>query len=93
MLRTNITRTKRLRYPLVYSCDILVELLLQTLLIGDWIRDAKARTEAYRNGSNAPVAWVLTNGTHIPRDAIEGGEDERGNALYIARAFQGVRRS
>ncbi|KAI6134605.1 carbohydrate-binding module family 12 protein [Pisolithus thermaeus] len=52
-----------------------------------WLRDAQARTEQFRSGRYpGPVAWVLNEGRSIPRDAIQGGE-ERGERLYICRAY------
>jgi len=54
----------------------------------NWIHDAEVRTNQYRSGQwNSPVGWVLNHGRNIPGDAIEAGE-EKGNVLYIARAFQ-----
>jgi len=52
-----------------------------------WYRDAQARTDVYyREGPKLPVTWVLNKGRNIPRDAIEGGQ-ENGQTLYISRAF------
>lgn len=56
-----------------------------------WITESQARTQQWRAGQHsAPVAWIWNEGQHIPRDAIQGGE-ERGEALYICRAYRDVR--
>ncbi|EGN99972.1 carbohydrate-binding module family 12 protein [Serpula lacrymans var. lacrymans S7.3] len=56
--------------------------------LNNWITEAQSRTYQYRNGNYpSPVAWVLTQGKNIPTDAIEGGY-ERGEPLYICRAYQ-----
>ena len=61
-----------------------------TWALQNWIHDAEVRTNQYRSGQwNSPVGWVLNHGRNIPEDAIEAGE-EKGNVLYIARAFQDV---
>ncbi|KAG6325756.1 hypothetical protein ID866_13333, partial [Astraeus odoratus] len=55
--------------------------------LGNWENEARARTEQFRAGRYpGPVAWVLTTGKNIPRDAIQAGE-ERGERLYICRAY------
>ncbi|KAF8800973.1 carbohydrate-binding module family 12 protein [Phlegmacium glaucopus] len=54
---------------------------------GNWIQEAKAHTESfYRNGTNEPATWVLTQGQTIPRGAILVGREHSWN-LYICRAF------
>ncbi|KAI6021486.1 carbohydrate-binding module family 12 protein [Pisolithus microcarpus] len=51
---------------------------------------AELATEQFRNGRYpGPVAWVFNEGKSIPRDAIQGGE-ERGEYLYICRAYHEV---
>lgn len=56
-----------------------------------WVEESQARTQQWRAGQyNAPVAWVWNEGKFIPRDAIQGGE-ERGEILYICRAYHEVR--
>ncbi|KAH7888634.1 carbohydrate-binding module family 12 protein [Phlebopus sp. FC_14] len=53
----------------------------------NWVADAQLRTQQFRSGQyQAPVAWVWNEGKQIPRDAIQGGE-ERGERLYICRAY------
>jgi len=54
---------------------------------GEWLEEANERTQAYNSGKGGPVTWVLTSGRSIPRGAIEGGRDEHGEVLYVARAF------
>lgn len=50
-------------------------------------REALERTQQYRSGQyQGPVAWILNEGKNMPRDAIQGGE-ERGERLYICRAY------
>jgi hypothetical protein len=54
---------------------------------GNWVVESHARTKQWRAGQyNAPVAWIWNEGKSIPRDAIQGGE-ERGEPLYICRAY------
>jgi hypothetical protein len=54
---------------------------------GNWINDAKARTEQYnRVGTNDAATWVLTHGKTIPRGAILVGKEKSWN-LYICRAY------
>ncbi|KAF9241652.1 carbohydrate-binding module family 12 protein [Melanogaster broomeanus] len=56
----------------------------------NWIRESQARTQQWRSGQyNAPVAWIWNEGTSIPRDAIQGGEED-GEPHYICRAYQDV---
>ncbi|KAH7926685.1 carbohydrate-binding module family 12 protein [Leucogyrophana mollusca] len=55
--------------------------------LNSWITEAQTRTAQFRNGQyNGPVAWVWNEGKNIPSDAIEGG-NERGQPLYICRAY------
>ncbi|KAH0827930.1 hypothetical protein J3R83DRAFT_3563 [Lanmaoa asiatica] len=55
-----------------------------------WVGESQTRTQQWRAGQyNAPVAWIWNEGRTIPRDAIQGGE-ERGEALYICRAYHDV---
>lgn len=55
--------------------------------LNNWISESQARTQQWRAGRyDEPVAWVWNEGKSIPRDAIQGGE-ERGEALYISRAY------
>ncbi|KAF9227291.1 carbohydrate-binding module family 12 protein [Gyrodon lividus] len=55
--------------------------------LNNWIVESQARTQQWRSGGyNAPVAWIWNEGKSIPRDAIQGGE-ERGEQLYICRAY------
>jgi len=55
--------------------------------LNNWITESQARTQQWRAGRyDAPIAWVWNEGTSIPRDAIQGGE-ERGEVLYICRAY------
>ncbi|KAG8213992.1 hypothetical protein J3R82DRAFT_10742 [Butyriboletus roseoflavus] len=52
-----------------------------------WVEDSRIRTQQWRAGQyNGPVAWIWNEGRSIPRDAIQGGE-ERGEVLYICRAY------
>ncbi|OBZ69044.1 hypothetical protein A0H81_11214 [Grifola frondosa] len=52
-----------------------------------WLREAQARTQRYHQlGPEGPVSWILVEGKTIPSGAIPGGE-ERGQPLYICRAF------
>ncbi|KAI9569716.1 carbohydrate-binding module family 12 protein [Boletus coccyginus] len=59
----------------------------QAWSLNKWIEESQARTQQWRAGRyNERVAWVWNEGTTIPRDAIQGGE-ERGEALYICRSY------
>lgn len=63
----------------------------QAWSLNNWITESHARTQQWRAGQyNAPVAWIWNEGRSIPRDAIQGGE-ERGQPLYICRAYYEVR--
>lgn len=65
----------------------------QAWSLNKWIQESQARTQQWRAGRyNERVAWVWNEGTTIPRDAIQGGE-ERGEALYICRSYHEVRTS
>ncbi|KAG9316680.1 hypothetical protein JVU11DRAFT_2740 [Chiua virens] len=56
----------------------------------NWFEESQTRTHQWRSGRHhEPVAWVWNEGTSIPRDAIQGGE-ERGEALYICRVYHEV---
>jgi len=53
----------------------------------NWIKDAEARTEQFRQyGAQGPATWILNRGTQIPQGAIAAGE-EHGKPLYSCRAF------
>jgi len=55
--------------------------------LNNWIVESQARTQEWRSGRyNQPVAWIFNEGKSIPHDAIQGGE-ERGERLYICRAY------
>ncbi|TFK44555.1 carbohydrate-binding module family 12 protein [Crucibulum laeve] len=59
----------------------------QTWALQRWLNEAKNRTDQYqRNGPSGPVTWVLTEGTNIPRNAIEVGLLQA-QKFYICRAF------
>ena len=94
---TNSTRSMRLRYfrSLLASTSILHPHDLrqkQANIHGleQWMKEAQARTDAYDQGSSE-VAWILNRGPSIPYKAIEGGRDESGEIIYIARACVEVR--
>ncbi|KAJ3139672.1 hypothetical protein HDU90_009173 [Geranomyces variabilis] len=58
----------------------------------NWLADARRRQTEYvaavkENKDLPPVQWVLTENEHIPSGAIKGGQDAKGNPLYIARAY------
>jgi len=54
----------------------------------NWLSEAQARTQAFRaQGPKGPYTWVLTNGKNIPQGAIEGGREDNGKVLYIARTY------
>jgi hypothetical protein len=58
--------------------------------LNNWIVESQARTQEWRSGRyNQPVAWIFNEGKSIPHDAIQGGE-ERGERLYICRAYHEV---
>ena len=65
--------------------------IAQNLEREDWLEEARERTQAYNSGKGGRLTWALTSGHDIPRGAVEGGREEHGEVLYIARAFQGVR--
>ena len=65
--------------------------IVQNLEREDWLEEARERTQAYNSGKGGRLTWALTTGHNIPRGAVEGGREEHGEVLYIARAFQGVR--
>ena len=53
-----------------------------------WLQDAQARTEQFhRNGPQGPTTWVLVHGKNFPSDMIQGGREENGSPLFIARAY------
>ncbi|KAF8444671.1 carbohydrate-binding module family 12 protein [Boletus edulis BED1] len=55
--------------------------------LDNWMAESQARTQQWRSGQyDSPVAWIWCEGKNIPRDAIQGGE-ERGETLYICRAY------
>ncbi|KAJ7039250.1 carbohydrate-binding module family 12 protein [Mycena alexandri] len=59
----------------------------QTWALQNWIQDAKARTEQYRQtGARSPATWILNHGKEIPQGAIAVGR-EHNWTLYICRAF------
>ncbi|KAJ7039231.1 carbohydrate-binding module family 12 protein [Mycena alexandri] len=59
----------------------------QTWALQNWIQDAKARTEQYRQiGARSPATWILNHGKQIPQGAIAVGR-EHNWTLYICRAF------
>ncbi|KAJ3037327.1 hypothetical protein HK097_003547, partial [Rhizophlyctis rosea] len=58
----------------------------------DWLMEATLRKEAYlaaleSDQHGSLVSWVLTEGSDIPENAIQGGHEGDGTPLYIARAF------
>ncbi|KAJ7188488.1 carbohydrate-binding module family 12 protein [Mycena filopes] len=59
----------------------------QTWGLQNWVHEAEARTEQYRQyGPRSPATWILNHGKEIPQGAIEVGR-EHSWSLYICRAF------
>jgi len=67
--------------------DNLEEDQVQAWSASNWVQESQTRTRQWKAGQyNGPVAWIWNEGKSIPRDAIQGGE-ERGEYLYICRAY------
>jgi len=54
----------------------------------NWLREAQARRDQFNSrGPQGPTTWILCEGHAIPREAIQGGQEEDGKPIYICRAY------